>query len=119
VKHPIVYIMLIVVILTSILIPGCSEKNDTYYYVLVVRGKEQIIDKFDPYARVEEPIIKIDYYMHQKVAQDEHSDLKIEETPIVYIFTVEKNKKKTLILKTTEIDKALKYLRTIRKDYKE
>lgn len=97
---------------TICLLIGCSQKpSQEHYYVLVVEGEENVIKKFAKYASVKDPIIKIDYYKSIKDANKQYPGYKIE-SPVVYIFLVNKNREE-IILKTTNIEKSLRKLQSI------
>lgn len=100
--------------ITLVLLSGCSQNSSqNEYYVLVVEGEEDLINKFDKYASVKNPVIEIDYYKNMKDAKKQHPSYNIDQSPVVYIFSIENNDKK-LELKTTDIDRSVKMLEAIK-----
>ncbi len=102
-------------ILFNLSIYGCLPNPvENKYYVLVVEGEEDLIEKFDKLASVEKPIIEIDYYKDRKVAREQFPRYQIENPPVVFIFSINEEKGKKLLFKTEEIEKAIQFLSSLK-----
>lgn len=100
-----------------ILLSGCAQNTiQKHYYVLVVEGEEDLIKEFDKYASVKNPVIEIDYYKNMKDAKKKFPSYSIEDSPVVFIFSISKEKDKNLELRTNDNDKSLRMLKSIKND---
>lgn len=97
------------------LLIGCSQNPaQEHYYVLVVEGQDNLIEKFDKYASVKNPVIKIDYYKNINDAKKQYPDYKIAESPIVFIFSGSEKNIRKLVLKTTDVERSLRKIQSLK-----
>jgi predicted DNA-binding WGR domain protein len=100
-----------------VLLTGC-QRNEKQYYVVVVEGKEDMVDKFGKYASRKNRVIEIDYFKNQKDAEILLPDLKIEQTPVVFIFSDSEDNVRKLKLKTEDINQSLRFIKSFKTESK-
>ena len=107
----------IVMLSFFILLTGCFLNTpQPDFYVFVVEGKDNLIKTFDEHATVKNPYIKIDYFKNAKTAKKQFTDYEFDELPIVFIFSVNKNKEKKLLLRTNKIEESISYLKSLKNE---
>lgn len=112
-----IFIISLLIVYLSILLSGCSlNTSQEHYYVLVVEGKESLMEEFGEFSSVKNPVIEIDYFKSAKIAKEQFPDYKIAEPPMVFIFSVNQEKIKKILLRTKDVDESLTLLRLIKKE---
>ncbi|NMH74570.1 hypothetical protein HF078_15900 [Bacillus sp. RO2] len=97
---------------------GCSssENTDPKYFLLIVEGEENISDKFSKFISNDYSVVKSEYLPNLATAKEKYPKYEIEKAPAVFIFETGGGELKQLILKTYDIDEAVKFLEKTKKD---
>ncbi|WP_096154126.1 MULTISPECIES: hypothetical protein [Bacillus] len=111
-------LILICSFLLLALIIGCSsnEKADTKFFLLIVQGEENIIEKFSKFFSNDYSVVKSEYLTNLATAKEKYPKYEIEKAPAVLIFETGGGELKQLILKTYDIEEAVKFLDKTKKD---
>ncbi|MEA3319494.1 MAG: hypothetical protein U9Q88_05660 [Bacillota bacterium] len=97
---------------------GCSssENTDTKYFLLIVEGEENISDKFSKFISNDYSVVKSEYLTNIAIAKEKYPKYEIEKAPAVFIFETGGGELNQLILKTYDIEEAVKFLEKTKKD---